>query len=423
LKTAALDRIARSVPFRLLAAALILGYHLLSVVGEARARYELPFDSAPGAPPHLVRNEIPNLHRLIVTRWDAGHYIGLSLRGYSLCADRPVLVNVEALSQTCDLSFYPGYPLLGAIVSAVTKAPIDYALWGLSMVASFFFLFMWTDSSIVGALGLGTTYLSLLAFNAFPTSCYLVFIMAEPCTLVFTMGALVAFGRKQYFLGALAAGAASGMRIGGSAASLAFAAAILTLAHQERARGLLLLRRLACVVLAGWGQLAFMAYQGLRFHDPLLYVHAHGAAYKVSGGLGSVLFPRAEWIMHAIDGTNHDLVWGFGLGIWFLLGHRDALRRFPTPWQVFCYGLVIITFGLNYAGSIEIYMRGFGRYALVAIPLFFAIAAFLRRRPLVFTVWLVACLWHYREVDVCYYLGDVGTAALRKCNMTQWIDW
>jgi len=166
-----------------------------------------------------------------------------------------------------------------------------------------------------------------------------------------------------------------------------------------------------------------MGYHWARFGDPLVYLHAHGVAYKVTGGLDVVLAPKTEWIMHAVDGPTHDLVWGFGILFWFMLGHRDALRRLAVPAQAFAYALVAITLALAYSGSIELYMQGFARYALVAIPVFWAIAAFLETRPAVYIVWMVACLWHYRQVDVCYYVGDVSPNGLKKCNMTQWVDW
>jgi hypothetical protein len=417
-----------SVPVRLVLAVLALGYHLASVMSVAHDPYgESHFNAAPGAAPHyrdLADVTGVNVMRLLVVRWDAPQYVSLAVRGYEPCPRGHIDVRkLSFLSQTCILSFYPGYPLMGRAVAAVTKLPIDYALWTVSLVASFLFLFLWTDPAIVRGLGPWTTLLSFVAFNAFPTSCYLVFVMTEPCTLLFTLCAVLGIAKKQYAFGALAAGAASAMRITGGATSIAYVMALAAVVLTERPRGRALLRLIACAPLAGWGGLAIMGYFWSRFGDPLLYIHAHGQAYEVTGSLAAVLAPKPVWLMHALDGANHDLVWGFGVVIWFLLGHRLALSRFSVPMQVCAYALVALTLWLSYAGSIEIYMRGFARYVLVAIPLFYAIAAFLRTRPLVLTLWLVACVWHYRHVDMCIYLGHVGPNALRKCNLTQWIDW
>jgi hypothetical protein len=64
---------------------------------------------------------------------------------------------------------------------------------------------------------------------------------------------------------------------------------------------------------------------------------------------------------------------------------------------------------------------GFGRYVLVAIPAFFAMGAIFKRRPIIFAAWLFVTTWHAREVDLCYFLGDVGAEGLRRCNVAQWV--
>ncbi len=68
-------------------------------------------------------------------------------------------------------------------------------------------------------------------------------------------------------------------------------------------------------------------------------------------------------------------------------------------------------------------MLGLSRYALVAFPLFLAVAALLKPRPAILILWLALARWHSTEADVCYYVGDVGPNALMKCNMTQWVNW
>ena len=426
-----MQRVLASVPFRLLVAAFFLGYHLLSVAWFAHGRYEVPLNAEPHAAPsyedpdNTGNGQLRHASRLAYARWDAGQYIMLTLEGYDHCPpgklDRQALAT---LPKACKLAFYPGYPILARVLIAVTKLPADYALFAISLLCSFLFLFLWTDPDVQQRLGTAETYISLLVFNAFPTSCYLVFVMTEPCVLLFTLGAFLALLKKHYYTGAVLAGAASGMRIGGAATSIAYAIAILTATWAERSAGwALVARRIANVPLAGWGGLAIMAYHWRRFGDVFAYVHAHGAAYHVTGSLHDVLFPKVDWIMHSLDGPTHDLMWGVAIALWFLLAHRETLRRFLPAEQVFCYALVFVSLGLAYAGSIEVYMRGFARYALVAIPIFYAIGTFLRSRQIVLVVWLMVCMWHYREVDVCYYLGDVGMGGLRKCHMTQWSSW
>jgi hypothetical protein len=429
--TPQLERLLSRVPVRLFVAAVLIVYQLVSVAGFARQRYGYRVNADPGSAPRYDdlstkgNGQLLFAGRLIFARWDAGQYILLTLLGDRYCPARHKLEqrDLQTLPKACKLAFYPGYPLIARAVVKVTKLPADYALLAVSLAASFLFLFLWTDPAVTRALGTVETYIALIAFNAFPTSCYLVFLMTEPCVLLFTLAAFVALLRKQYLVGALLAGAASGMRIGGAATSLAFALAVVVETWNERSRGWALFRRIACVPLSAWGAFALMGYHAWRFGDPLVYVHAHAVAYQVTGGLRSVLLPRVNWIMHSLDGPTHDLMWGIAIVLWFLLGHRETLGRFRPAAQVFCYAIVVLTLGIAYAGSIELNMRGFARYALVAFPIFYAIATFLRTRPVVLVVWLSVCVWHYREVDVCYYLGDVGTVGLQQCNMTQWSTW
>ena len=423
-------KLMTSVPFRLLVAGLIVGYHVYATISFARARFGLPFDNAPTAPPVFTdplhdTNPVSD-RRLVVSRWDSGQYIDLALRGYTACAKHPGrLTDAELADQrTCRLSFYPGYSMLGRAVRAITRWPIDYSLWAVSLLASFLLLFLWTDAAITKVMGVGATYASLLAFGLFGTSCYLVFIMSEPCTLLFTMASLVAFARGKHTLSALAAGAASAMRISGGAASMSFALAIIVLTLRDRPRnGWVWAWRALLIPLSAWGALAIAGYQWSRFGDANLYVHAHAAAYGHHGGIAALTNLKAEWLIHSMDGPAHDTVWGMGLVLWFLLGHRLALRRFPGAMQTFCYALVITTLGISVFGTIDLYLTGLSRYALVAIPLFFAIGAFLKDRPVVLGLWLALCVWHSHQVDLCYYLGDVGQPGLKACHMTQWLDW
>ena len=154
-----------------------------------------------------------NWDRLIVSRWDSGNYIELGLRGYQYCPPRGPTLPVHAPG--CNLAFYPTYGLAGRYVGMVTGLPIDFAMWAISLVSSFLFLFLWTGKDLTSRLGLAETYLALLFFNAYTTGYCLVMVQTEPLTLVLAMGAFVAFARRHRLLGALLAGAATGVRITG----------------------------------------------------------------------------------------------------------------------------------------------------------------------------------------------------------------
>ena len=208
---AALPRIVQTVPFRIALALLVLGGHLAAVVISGKSRFEVPFNAAPGRPPALLGandNSAANWNRLSVSRWDSGNYISIALRGYSQCPDKNLRgADLRPLLRTCNLTFYPTYPLLGWVASGGGRVPIDFALWGLSLAASAILLFLWTGPTLVERFGLWPTYVSFAVFNMFTTGFILVTMQTEPLALVFTLGAFIALARRRTTLGAALAGA------------------------------------------------------------------------------------------------------------------------------------------------------------------------------------------------------------------------
>jgi hypothetical protein len=421
-------RVVTSVPFRLAVAAAIVVWHVATTISFAYERYDAhPFNSAPGQVPTFAnpaRDNYPlNGKRLIVSRWDAEHYLGLSMRGYSQCPHR-TLVPDDMRGPICDVAFYPGYPFLGYLVRTATGLPADYALWSVSLLAAFALLFLWTDRTVVSALGIGGAYASLLCFSLFPPACYLVLMMAEACTALGMMGAFVALARKQYLLAAVAAGFAGAMRLSGVAAEAGCLLALVLSAWVDPPRSTWAwLRRGAAVPVAAWGSLAVSGYHTWRFGDPLLYLHGHRASFRHEGGFELLLHPRTESLVHGMDNIVHDLVWAGALLLLFLMGHRQALRKFVPPAQLYAYALIAIVYCVSAAGSMDLFnLLGMSRYVFVAAPAFLALGALFSSRPLALGAWLLATSWHLREVDRCVYMGDIGAETLRKCNLTQWID-
>ncbi|MGD0678491.1 MAG: hypothetical protein ABSC94_24045 [Polyangiaceae bacterium] len=396
----------------------------------ARERFDgAPFNAAPQSPPAFrdVTHEVYPEYgkRLIVARWDAEHYEGLALRGYSQCPHRKV-VDDDLRGPICDAAFYPGYPALGWLVRAATGVAIDYALFGVSLSAAVIALFLWTDPAIVNGVGLGGAYASLLAFNFYPPSCYLVLVMTDACAAAGMLAGFVALARRRYVLAACAVGFTGAIRISGVGAEGAFALAVLAWCMEDPPKGRNAagrwLGRLALVPLGAWGSILVSGYQWARMGDPLLYVHGHEASFRHKATLSSLLHIKPETIIHGIDGTVHDLVWAGALVLFLLMGHRIALRRFPAPAQAYAYALAVFTYVMSAIGSIDLwYFQGLARYVMVVVPAFLCIGVLLKHRPLALAFWLFACAWNSREVDLCFYLGDVGQYGLRKCNMGQWI--
>jgi hypothetical protein len=403
-----------------------LALHLFAVAKMAHDRFGLPFNAAPGAAPAFAnpaRDTSPaRWNRLAVARWDAEHYVGLALRGYSPCPRGDLRrADLSQVAKTCDIRFYPGYALLGYLASLGGRLPVDYALLGVSLVASLVFLFLWTGPALVTTLGPRTTYLALLAFNAYPTGFALVTVQTEPVALALTLGAFVALFHRRLILGAVLAGATSAVRGPGLATAAAYALAIVVIAMRERPEGARAWSRHAlAVLLCGWGLAALMGTHLVLFHDPLLIVRAYSATLGAPSA--EALFPPSvDTILRSIDWPAHEGVWVLLALLWLALGHREAMRGFAAHGRAYFSALAALALLLALYGSAPVKFTSMTRYTLLALPVFFAIGAATRKRPLAIMAWLLMCGWHYWQVDLCLFVGDRGDRTLRACHAEHWI--
>jgi hypothetical protein len=421
-----LGRAATTVPFRLGVAAALLALQLALAI-HSGGRFQLKFNAAPGKAPRFdnpATDWAPtNWDRLIVSRWDSGNYMELALRGYQHCPPRGPTLPVHA--PACNLAFYPTYGLIGRWVAAVTRMPIDFAMWAVSLVSSFLFLYLWTGKELTSRLGVGTTYLALLCFNVYTTGYCLVMIQTEPITLALAMAAFVTFSRGHHWrwVGAVLAGAASSIRITGLAIGFAFAAGLLVELLRERPRSIWpWLRAAVLAMVCTWGQLALMAYFAHRFGDARTYVHAHGQLFHHEHPtLGALFPPDPDKIAASMDWPLHEGLWLAAALLWFALGHREALRRFPVVEQAFWYVTFFATVGIATVGMMPLNLAGMSRYLLLALPMFFAMAAGMRKRPALALVWLGISAWHYWNIDLCTYTGGMGDHTLIICHTPYWV--
>jgi hypothetical protein len=415
---------ATTIPFRLAVAAALLALQVWVAI-HSGVRFDAKFNASPGVPPHFndpATDWAPsNWDRLVVSRWDSGNYIELGLRGYQHCPPRGPTLPVHAPG--CNLAFYPTYGLVGRWVAAATRMPIDFAMWAVSLASSFLFLYLWTGKELTSRLGVAETYLALLCFNAYTTGYALATIQTEPLTLGLAMGAFVAFARRHRLAGALLAGAASSVRITGIAIGFAFAAGLLAELLRERPRTLWpWLRGALLAIVCVWGQLALMAYFSHRFGDAQTYVHAHGQLFHHEHPKVSALFPPdPDKIVQSIDYPLHQGIWLAAALLWFAAGHRQALRRFPVEQQAFWYVGFLATVGIATVGMMPLSLAGMGRYLLLALPMFFAMAVVMRPRPLLALLWVTMTAWHAWNVDLCTYTGGMGDKPMRICHYAHWI--
>lgn len=415
---------ATTIPFRLAVALALLALQL-AVNVQSGARFNIKkFNAHPGAPPTFTNPATDfaptNWDRLVVSRWDSGNYIELGLRGYRYCPPAGKTLPVKAPG--CNLAFYPTYGLIGRYVGKLTRLPIDVAMLVVSLVASFLFLFLWTGKELTSRLGVGTTYLALICFNAYTTGYCLTTVQTEPLTLALALGAYVAFARRQRLLSALLAGATSGVRITGVAIGFAFAAGLLVeLLRKRPRRAWPWIRAGLLAVVCVWGQLALMGYYAHRFGDPLTYVHAHGQLFHHEHtGLASLFPPDGDKITGSIEWPLHEGLWLAAALLWFALGHREALRSFPLEEQAFWYVTFLATVGIATVGMLPLGLAGMSRYLLLALPMFLAMGAGMRGRPMLALVWLGLSAWHAWNIDICTYTGGMGDHTLIVCHSPWW---
>jgi hypothetical protein len=409
--------------FRLLFGVVCIVCHLIAFRAMGGERFKAPLLSGePGVKVAFSADSVPlvgpgepqHWNRLLVSRWDSQHYLSYALRGVSQCPPED-LRGKELPSRLvyCGFNFYPGYPVLGAALGKL-GLPLDYALLAVSLAATLALVYLWTSAVMVRALGLWRTYLSLGLFNVFTTGFALVTIQTEAVTLALMFAAFIALEKDRIWLGALAAGAAGAMRVTGSAVGVAFVVALAVglLQRQSFAKAA---RTLALAgPLSFWGQGAIFAYYGLRYHDPLLYVHAHGQAYAHQASFASTLLPSPERVLASVQAGLHEgifLAFGF---LFLALGHRNAVARFSLRAKVFLYVLALTWLGVSLLGSAGLSYAGMNRYWLGVPLLFLSMATVLERRKAALIVWGAVSLWHYWNVDLCVYLAEHNAAGICK---------
>jgi hypothetical protein len=419
----ALERLAKSVLVRAIVPVLFLLGHLGAMTKLGEERFSLPFNAAPGEAPGFVdprTQAVPDhWNRLIPSRWDSQHYITLALRGYRYCAPRAALTATRHPDDdvVCQLNFFPGYALVGRWAADLSGAPIDFALLGVSLVASWILMFLWTGKELVAAMGTGLTWLSLLFLNVFTTGWALATLQTEPLALCLTMVAYVLLERRRYLFGALAAGAVSVVRPTGIAISCAFAFALFVATVRERPRARIVLWRLGLMAFSGWGLAAFMAFCYVRFGDALVYSHSRTRYYHYAPSLFSLFHPSHRWLAQSIWAAPNEGVWLAAGLIWFALGHRKALSGFRLDAKVFWYTLFIFGVGIAAVGQVEVGFSGMSRYLLLTLPLFFAVAAVTKNHPLAIGLWVLVCTIHYWSVNSCFFVGYQMPNFWSVCNI------
>lgn len=401
------ERVTGSRWLRAALAVAILAGHLVAVTAAGRSWLKVGFNSTPAVAPKFPpgRNGLGALsvsNRLLVARWDSAHYIGGALRGFDHCPKQDLRkTNLVAINDICDFKFYPVYPWMGRQVARLTGLAADYSLLAISLLASALLLYLWTSPIIVRTFGSRQTLVSLLLFATFPSAFYLVSVHTEALTILTGFGAFLALRNRSYLLGAVIAGASTGVHFRALGFGLAYAAALAASFIWDRPRGgRAVWGRLLGLLLSGWGVLALWGYYAVAYQDPLLYLHSVEAGRWVprayNGTYAASIFmsmkqPYAGPVLMIVGMVT-------AIGVWdFLKDLTAAERAFVLVAVAFLVGAPLFSRKGDFMGM--------QRYVLCAFPVFFAVARGLRGRILALGGWTTLSLLHYWHVELCLYLS------------------
>lgn len=392
------------------ALALVIG-HLVAFSIAGHQRLHLPFNSSPDEAPYysdpdahaLMRPPRQPHHwsRLIVSRWDAQHYIGFAVRGLSSCPEGGTGQQFVA----CGLAWMPTLGLLARGVADTTGAPPDYTLLAFSLIAALLINFLWTSKTLVKRLGLVEAYGALLAFNLFASAFYVATPYAEASVFACLLGGFICLANGWWLRSAALVGAATALRPTAMGFAVGFGCAALLAAWQGRKAGApRWWLPAAAIPLAAWGQLLMMLVFKLELGDARAYVHAQLAFAGASGGLHFHRFFEASFYLHMFSAQHLDGVMLFGSIGLVALTARELAAKLPRVELVFLAVTSAVMMFLPLS-AVNGYW-GFNRYLLLCPLIFVAAGDLVRRHRWVYVLWLVICALIYWNVEMCSYISQ-----------------
>ena len=303
-----------------------------------------------------------------LARWDSGWYWVVAERGYEWADD----------GQAHDTAFFPLYPLLMRWTARATGIPSVRAGEVLSIIFTLAAVLLLADLARREGFPPGWTVAAILLF---PTAFFLVACYTEGLFLLTTVGALRALRRGRAAEAALWGAAAGFCRPNGIL--LVVPVIVESLARRRP-------RLLAAAAGPVAGTAAVGAYFWARFGSPFLYVRSQNAGWHHHFSWPWRPFIEAwRWL----PDRRHDAL---AAAIVLLLA-LALLPRFPAyaAWILASLALIVATGSL----SSEI------RYATVAFPAFFPLAAGLARSRLLAVVYVAAGLAGLVHLTARFALG------------------
>ena len=328
---------------------------------------------------YLKPNSGPGIWNIVAPWWryllryDSAYYLDIASYGYNYNG------NPQAMQS---IVFFPGYPLLFRVVAGMLRISLPFSavfVSNLCAAGAVVLLFR-----LVARLWDEDTALATVAVvSLFPASLFLSAGYAESAGLLFTVAAFALLFRGRVALAVVCAGCMSGIR------PLGFLLAIPLVYAVWRDTGRRFsLRFLGYACAAGAaaesGLMGFMLYCWIKFHDPLVFVHARAAWKGEGGGLppgqaawrqltAGVVF---QYLPNLSDSWFFLAFAGIAIALW---------RRFPPELNLYTAATLLALLGTRVFQ--EPGFTSMNRYMMLLFPCMIGMALIAVRR-----VWLIASM-------------------------------
>jgi hypothetical protein len=320
---------------------------------------------------------LAKVHELVLQD-DATWYLQVAQHGYDKGA-------FDA-TQFKNWAFFPLHPM---VWRAAIKLGLTPWIAGVLLANLFSFIALMQTYRWIGILtDRETAKRGVLCIALFPTSYFLSVPFSEPLYFLLVSSTLLSLQEKRWNLAALAAGLCSGTRATGI-----FLAPLLW--WQSR-QDLSLTRRTLLALFGGFGLAAFMYVLWRRSGDPLAFAHIQVAW----GRDGSKMFTHLwEWLCDPFQiamswnvmwFNNGALVLALAACIWLWIRGYRALA-------LFAFGCILMPWS---GGN----LMGMARYVSVCVPVFFALACWLRNVNFLLT-WLIVSACALVWMTGCFTIG------------------
>jgi hypothetical protein len=404
--------LARTSQFRVAISAFFVVLHLLAFSKAGEDRLDLPFNSAPGESPYYSNPDASvvggyprqphHWSRLIVSRWDSEIYQSFALRGMTACPEEPGPdeTQTDQRYMECGLAWFPAFGEIAGTIAEPFNWPVDLVLFFMALVAAITVNLLWTSDTMIARLGLADTYLTLLAFNLFPTAFYLVAPYTEGTTLALVLGGFVCIANDRWIYAGILVGAATGLRGAAVAFAVGFGIAALVAAWQRYKVGKPWWRPIAGAALSGWGLIATLIVLQVCVGDWTAFMRARrmfGDDYSFGRLIDPIFYLRG------FTGQHMDSVMLLGSAAIVALMWKHVRKLFKTPELTFFAASSAIGIALAIAAVHEYW--GINRYLLSCPIIFLCTGQMARRHMAVFVMWLILCFAIYWQVELCSYIS------------------